>query len=37
VYTYEDDHATKQTMPLLIVMKKEGDDWKIASIRVLAR
>jgi hypothetical protein len=37
VYTYEDDHATKQTMPLLIVMKKEGDDWKIASIRALAR
>ena len=36
-YAYEDDHATKQTTPLLIVMKKEGDDWKIASIRVLAR
>ena len=35
--TYEDDHATKQTSPLLFVMKKEGDDWKIASIRVLAR
>jgi hypothetical protein len=35
--TYEDDHATKQTTPLLIVMKKEGEDWKIASIRVLAR
>jgi hypothetical protein len=34
--TYEDDHS-KQTTPLLIVMKKEGDDWKIASIRVLAR
>jgi hypothetical protein len=36
-YTYEDNHATKQTTPLLIVMKKEGYDWKIASIRVLAR
>jgi len=35
--TYEDDHATWQTTPLLFVMKKEGDDWKIASIRVLAR
>jgi hypothetical protein len=35
--TYEDDHATKQTTPLLFVMKKEGDSWKIASIRVLAR
>ena len=35
-YTSQDDHATKQTTPLLIVMKKEGDDWKIASIRVLA-
>jgi hypothetical protein len=35
--TSEDDHAIKQTTPLLFVMKKEGDDWKIASIRVLAR
>src|SRR5579862_3658482 len=35
--TYEDDHAGSQTTPLLFVMKKEGDDWKIASIRVLAR
>jgi hypothetical protein len=33
----EDDHATTQTRPLLFVMKKEGDDWKIASLRVLAR
>jgi hypothetical protein len=35
--TYEDDQATMQTTQLLFVMKKEGDDWKIASIRVLAR
>jgi hypothetical protein len=34
--TYEDDQGTKQTTPLLFVMKKEGGDWKIASIRVLA-
>jgi hypothetical protein len=29
--SYEDG----TTMPLLFVMKKEGDDWKIASLRVL--
>ena len=35
--TYEDDHSGSQTTPLLFVMKKEGDGWKIAFIRVLAR
>jgi len=34
--TYEDGGATTQTTPLLFVMKKEGDNWKIASLRVLA-
>jgi hypothetical protein len=33
---YQDDAAATQTTPLLFVMKKEGDDWKIASLRVLA-
>jgi hypothetical protein len=35
--SYEDSHAERQTTPLLFAMKKVGDDWKIASIRVLAR
>jgi ketosteroid isomerase-like protein len=35
--TNEDDQGAKQSTPLLFVMKKEGDNWKIASIRVLAR
>jgi len=30
------DAAAMQTTPLLLVMKKEGNDWKIASLRVLA-
>jgi hypothetical protein len=34
---YEDHPGTQETTPLLFVMKKEGDDWKIAAIRVLAR
>ena len=34
-FTYQED-GTAQTTPLLLVMKKEGDDWKIASLRVLA-
>ncbi len=32
--TYLD--ATTQATPLLFVMKREGGDWKIASLRVLA-
>jgi hypothetical protein len=31
-----DDGAVMRSVPLLFVMKKEGDDWKIASLRVLA-
>lgn len=34
--TFQEDRTT-QTTPLLLVMKKEGDDWKIASLRVLTR
>ena len=30
------DAATTQTTPLLFVMKREGGEWKIASLRVLA-
>jgi hypothetical protein len=33
--TYQEDGTTRTT-PLLLVMKKEGNDWKIASLRVLA-
>ncbi|MCU1258458.1 MAG: hypothetical protein JWO80_1343 [Bryobacterales bacterium] len=33
-WTYKDG-ATTQSTPLLFVMKKEGDSWKIASLRVL--
>ena len=35
-WTYKNDGGTTQTVPLLFVMKKEGDSWKIASLRVLA-
>jgi len=35
VWTYKDDGGTTQTIPLLFVMKREGDNWKIASLRVL--
>ncbi len=35
-WTYKDNSGATQTVPLLFVMKKEGDDWKIASVRVLA-
>ena len=35
-YTYRDNSATLQTVPLLFVMKREGDGWKIAALRVLA-
>jgi hypothetical protein len=34
-WTYTSQGAT-QTIPLLFVMKKEGDAWKIASLRLLA-
>ena len=34
-WTYKDGAVT-ETTPLLFVMKKEGDGWKIASLRVLA-
>lgn len=34
-WTYNDGSAL-QTIPLLLVMKKEGADWKIASLRMLA-
>jgi hypothetical protein len=34
-WTYKNGPET-QTKPLLFVMKKEGDDWKIASLRLLA-
>jgi hypothetical protein len=36
-WTYEGDSGTTQAIPVLFVMKKEGDNWKIASLRVLAR
>jgi hypothetical protein len=35
-WTYKDNSGATQTVPLLFVMKKEGDDWKIASVRLLA-
>jgi len=35
-YTYQDSFGVTQTIPLLFVMKKQGEDWKIASLRVLA-
>jgi hypothetical protein len=35
-WTYEDGSGVTQTTPILFVMKKEGDNWKIASLRVLA-
>jgi hypothetical protein len=34
-WTYKDGPTT-QTIPLLFVMKREGDTWKIAALRVLA-
>jgi hypothetical protein len=33
---YNGDSAATQSTPLLFVMKREGGDWKIASLRVLA-
>jgi hypothetical protein len=35
-WTYKSNDATTQTVPLLFVMKKEEDSWKIASLRMLA-
>jgi hypothetical protein len=32
---YREDGADVQTTPLLFVMKRDGDQWKIASVRVL--
>ncbi len=34
-WTYKARDGTTQTIPLLFVMKKEGDDWKIAALRIL--
>jgi hypothetical protein len=34
---YNGDSAATQSTPLLFVMKREGGDWKIASLRVLAQ
>jgi hypothetical protein len=34
-WTYDDSSGSKRTVPILFVMKKEGDDWKIASLHVL--
>ena len=35
-WIYSNGTATAQTAPLLLVMKKEGENWKIAALRVLA-
>lgn len=35
-WTYHKDIADTQTIPLLFIMKKETDSWKIASLRLLA-
>lgn len=34
-WTY-DNGSTQQTIPLFFVLKKEGAEWKIASLRILA-
>jgi hypothetical protein len=34
--THKVDDGTTQTIPLLFVMKREGENWKIASVYVLA-
>jgi len=34
-WTHTDGSGVIQTIPLLFVMRKEGDNWKIASVRVL--
>jgi hypothetical protein len=35
-FSYQDAAAATRTVPLLFVMKKEGNGWKIASLRELA-
>ncbi len=35
-FAYLDGAPTGQSTPLLFVMKWEGGDWKVASLRVLA-
>ena len=35
VCTYKAETGSTETTPLLFVMKKEGDRWKIASLRLL--
>ena len=35
-YAYRDTSAMLQTTPLLFVMRREGDGWKIAALRALA-
>jgi hypothetical protein len=35
-WIYKDEGASIQNIPLLFVMKNEGGNWKIASLRVLA-
>lgn len=35
-WAYTDESGAVQTRRLLFVMKKEGDTWKIASLRILA-
>ncbi len=34
--TYKDDSGATETTPLLFIMRKEGDGWRIASLRMLA-
>jgi len=34
-WTYTDGSGVTQNIPLLFVMRKEADNWKIASVRVL--
>jgi hypothetical protein len=36
VWTHEDDSGATQRITILFVLKKQGDDWKIASVRILA-
>ena len=35
-YTYREG-ANSETAPLLVILKRDGKDWKIASFRVLAK
>lgn len=36
IWAYKDDSGATQTIPLLLAMKREGEDWKIVSLRLLA-